>query len=316
MSAKTSTSLARFQRRVPRVRFLALVLGLAFVTAVAAAVLLTKAYAAPVPASAAAAAAQSGNTDPTYVEKVLREWETLKQHLALFLGTLGFLLVALLGMFVYFGRASGRVGLLWGFAEFELPDALRNARVQLAKVRASESRLVRAMSDFYGLAASLSDIAATARREEIREFAGLCTEATQQILSAYKSSAWLFDPKAQVLRIFAGQRVSSRTIHNFTLAPGKGFAGHVYEEKRPRRLDDVAQEKDLFERDPYAPQDIGAIVGVPIWGQNGQAVGVLCASHSVGGEKFSAEDTTLISLYADLISVAVHLARLSHVELW
>ena len=283
-------------------------------TAIASTVAIT-AYAAPTLAPAAGST-PAPMPPPTVVDELARQLQAVKHHQLLVVGVVGILLLAAILVFAYFARSSSSVSLAWGFAKFELPDNLRKAKAALAKVRASEQRLQDMTSDFYTLAASLSDIGSSPERAEVQWFVGRCTEATQQILACRQSSAWLFDPDANVLRMYAGQRVSSRSIRSFTLRPGQGFAGHVFETQKPLWVDDVTANEKLFERDPYSRQDHGPMLGVPIWGQNGEPVGVLCASNEPGGDTFSAEDSTFASLYADLISVAFHVARLSHVELW
>lgn len=306
--------------RSSRERLIATLLLLALAVATAYGVLATVAYAQSTPgAPATAAAASVAEPSSLIVDRLSREIDALKksQHPLLLVGApfAALLIVALLAV-AYFSRRASKVKIIWGLAEFELPEELRKAKAKVTALRKREERLIAYTGIFNTLAASLSEIASSPTQVEIRRFAGLCAEGLQQILASYKASAWLYDPAADVLRIYAGQRVSTRTIRDFALRPGKGFAGHVFETGKPLCVSDVTTQPQIFTPDPFSPQDLGAMLGVPIWGSNHQPVGVLCASHAPGPTTFEPTDTAFASLYADLISVALHLARLGNVELW
>jgi len=247
--------------------------------------------------------------------------DLLRQHVAATVIAGVVVLVALFVAFVYYSRQSTSVSLAWGFAKFELSDAIRKVQDELDDARADCHVYVRVVNDFRLLSSSLSDLAAHPTRDEVRRFLGLCAESTQQMLRSYKASVWLCDDEAKKLRIYAGQRVSSRTLRDFflSLTPDgfEGFAGHVYNTGKPLWLDEPAQRPDIFKRDATTAERVGPIIGVPILGTDHKPLGVLCATHHVdAGLVFTADNAAMAAVYADLASAALQLGRLAQVELW
>lgn len=126
------------------------------------------------------------------------------------------------------------------------------------------------------------------------------------LLNAKGSNLMIYDLQTDVVRIIAGHNTPSE-YEGVALRPGEGAAGRVVATGKPLVVNNYREwsgRSPLFTESPF-----DAIVGVPLRWQ-GQVFGALMVLDHGERRPFTDDDVRLLSLFADLASIALKNAEL------
>lgn len=127
-----------------------------------------------------------------------------------------------------------------------------------------------------------------------------------ELLNAQAASLAVHDTESNVVQVRATYNLPA-DFDGITLAPGEGIAGAVIAAGEPLIVDDYWQWENRSQAFSGSPYSAG--IGVPLrWG--GQVTGCLTALNRPDARLFDAEDVWLLSLFADLASIAIKNAEL------
>ncbi|MFN8454849.1 MAG: GAF domain-containing sensor histidine kinase [Anaerolineae bacterium] len=161
-------------------------------------------------------------------------------------------------------------------------------------------RQFEAMQALHGLSLEL-----TSRLESQRVLEAILEQATQ-LLNAQGSALCILYPGEDKLENIAVHNLPLE-FQGVTLRPGEGVAGQVVATGQPLIVNDYPhwQQRSLhFRASPF-----DAVIGVPLRWQ-GQVIGALTVLDQGERRPFTGEDTRLLSLFADLASIALKNAEL------
>jgi signal transduction histidine kinase len=127
-----------------------------------------------------------------------------------------------------------------------------------------------------------------------------------ELIHAQAASLAVCDAESNLIRVRATHNLPS-AYAGITLYPGEGVAGTVVQTGKPVIVNDYwgwEGHSEAFMRDPYS-----AVIGVPLrW--HDEIIGCLTALDRPEMRPFSDEDVWLLSLFADLASIAIKNAEL------
>lgn len=151
---------------------------------------------------------------------------------------------------------------------------------------------------------SLSQEIAT--RQEIHAVLDLIVRSALRLLNAQSSFIYLYDERRNILELSLAYGVDLQL--GLTLEMGKGLAGRVARDRKPRRLKNYASWRYRVKSLDHIP--FSAVLSVPmIYG--GHLIGVLDVSEIGESQReFSDEEMRLLSLFASQAASAVYNARL------
>jgi signal transduction histidine kinase/nitrate/nitrite-specific signal transduction histidine kinase len=159
-----------------------------------------------------------------------------------------------------------------------------------------------------GLSALQETVFDIASQLEISQLLKAAVERATKLLQAKGGALYLCDPQCRTLRVEAGYNVDRGDIE-VEMAYGEGVAGRVAVQGEPLVLSDYRSQSGGSWQRGESP--FGAVIGVPLkWGPSGEIQGVLTVLHEPGLKIFSDEDTWLLSLFANQVSIALDNARL------
>ncbi len=126
------------------------------------------------------------------------------------------------------------------------------------------------------------------------------------LLGTESGYVYVVAPDGEHIEVKVGTGVY-RDWTGFRMVLGEGLAGRVWQSGQPLAIEDY----DTWEgRSPSFPKGVlRAGVGVPFTSE-GRVVGVLGLSHGEPGRRFSSEDISVLTRFAELASIALDNARL------
>ena len=277
------------------------------------------------PAPAPSASAQESPSE-THVDEIVRELQALKTLSRWQIAVIGFaavviaVLIALL--LLRYARIADKMKFGFGFLEFEVKDAVREATERAEDAEALVQKSARTLNTIYTMVHTLQMVGSSDEPVTFNAFLKQCAEEAAahvdvRISGTVRASVWLADDAQAELRIVAGYRVTSPTMRSFKLSDKRpGFAWEVFKTAR-WSIKNAKDDPDAITRDPDSRYEIAWILGVPIWADEAKRtpVGVLCVSHDHEEEPLAKTEATICSFYADLASTAVRLAQLRKVAL-
>jgi PAS domain S-box-containing protein len=145
-----------------------------------------------------------------------------------------------------------------------------------------------------------------ASRQEIHTLLGLIVRSALRLLDAQSSFIYLYDERRNILELTLAYGVNMEP--GFTIEMGKGLAGRVAQDRKPRRLKNYSAWRYRVRALDQVP--FSAVMSVPMV-YAGHLIGVLDVSEI--GEcqrEFSGEEMRLLSLFASQAASAVYNARL------
>lgn len=143
----------------------------------------------------------------------------------------------------------------------------------------------------------------TSRLDSHRVLAIVIEQATT-LLNAQGGSVGVYDPETKLINILAHSNANFQSI---LMRVGEGAAGRVIATGKPQVINDLRHWKG---RSPvYKDSAYNAILTVPlIWRE--EVFGTLSVLASVDRRPFTDDDVELMSLFADLVSIALKKAEL------
>jgi signal transduction histidine kinase len=159
-----------------------------------------------------------------------------------------------------------------------------------------------------GLSALQETFFDIASQLEISQLLQAAVERAAKLLQAKGGALYLCDPQRQTLHIEINYNLDPGHIER-EMAYGEGVAGRVAVQGEPLTIPDYRLQSGSSRQ--YSDAPFGAVIGVPLkWGPSGEVRGVLIVLHERGLAVFSDEDTWLLSLFADQVSIVLENARL------
>ena len=194
------------------------------------------------------------------------------------------------------------------------PDAFKSDDVVALQILADQvaialenAHLFREMRHQYETLRALHDISLdiTARLEPGQVLDVILSHAAR-LLNAQGSTLVVVVPETGEIEIMAGYNFPTEYL-GARMAPGQGSAGHVIATGQPLIVNDYprwAGRAAIFDRSPY-----DAIISVPLRWRD-QVFGALNVVDRHDRRPFVQDDVTLLSLFADLASIAIKNAEL------
>ncbi len=134
--------------------------------------------------------------------------------------------------------------------------------------------------------------------------ADVVSAATARLLGARVASTAIFDPIAQVLKVYGTYGYPSLLVEHARITPGEGIIGSVFKSGVPMCVPDVRAHDDLFRNRPRYRTN--SFIAVPV--RAGQRIlGVISATDREDDRQFTRDDVS--SLRALAAPVALALSR-------